>query len=254
MSSVTTVLWLWVAAVAVIGVVAAATVRAAVFHYGVSSEEPWRTRCPFCETEIVRPGWGIVASALRASGRCPHCNRSIGPRPAVVELLAALTLGVLAWGAGFEVATVGLIWAALVALVLALVDVAVHRLPDRLILAALAGTIVVFGIAAVTTGDYHRLGVAVACGLGCGIAYFAIVFLTPSGMGLGDAKLSVLVGLTCGWFGIRTAIVAIFAGIIFAGLSAIALLLTRRVTRRDRIAYGPFMLLGALAAVVLATI
>jgi leader peptidase (prepilin peptidase) / N-methyltransferase len=251
---VTVVGWLWVAAVAVVGVGAAATVRAAVFHFGVPAGEPWRTRCPHCEVTIVRPGWGIIGSSLRANGRCPHCGRPIGPPVAVVELLAAAILGVLAWCAGFQVATIGLLWAALVALALALIDIAVHRLPDRLIAAALAGAALFFAAAAIASGDYRRLGIAVACGLGCGLVYFVIVFLTPRGMGLGDAKLAVLVGMTSGWFGTPTAILAIFVGILFAGLWAIGLLATRRVTRRDRIAYGPFMLLGALAAVILATI
>jgi leader peptidase (prepilin peptidase)/N-methyltransferase len=250
---VTGVGWLWVVAAAATGVAAGATVRAVVFHHAVAVTEPWRTRCPNCDAALVRPGWGIVASALRPDGRCQHCASSIGPPAALVELLAAATLGVIAWRSGLAVATIGLVWAALVAVTLALVDVAVHRLPDRLILAALAGTIFVFGIAALTTGEYARFGVAALCGLGCGALYFIIVFASPRGMGLGDAKLAVLVGLTSGWFGVRATILAIFAGVMYAGIAAIALLVLRRVTRSDRLAYGPFMLLGALTAIVLAT-
>ena len=244
--------WLWVTAAVAIGVAASATIRAAVFHYAVPTEQPWRTRCPSCDVVIVRPGWGVVGSALRPSGRCQHCASPIGPPAAIVELLAAAALGVLAWRAGFAIATIGLAWAALVAVALALVDIAVHRLPDRLILAALSGTALVFGIAAIATGDYRRLGVAALCGLGCGTFYFIIVF--TSGMGLGDAKLAVLVGLACGWYGVGTAIFAIIAGVIFNGVTAIVLLLLRRVSRKDRIAYGPLMLLGALTAIALANI
>jgi leader peptidase (prepilin peptidase)/N-methyltransferase len=245
--------WLWVIAAIAAGLAASATVRAAIFHYAVPADEPWRTNCPSCDAVIVRPGWGIVASTLRLDGRCQHCASPIGPPAALVELLATATLGILAWRAGFAVATVGLAWAALIAVALALVDIAVHRLPDRLILVALAGTVLVFGIAALTTGDYRRLGVALLCGLGCGLLYFVIVFASPRGMGLGDAKLAVLVGLATGWFGVHSTVVAIFAGILIAGLAAIALLVARRVTRKDRLAYGPFMLLGAFIAIVLAS-
>lgn len=246
----TGLLLVWIVAAVVVGATAGATVRAAVFHHAVASDESWRTTCPNCDAALVRSGWGLLASGLHPSGRCRQCSEPVGPPFAVVELLAAATLAVLAWRTGPGVATIGLLWAALVAVVLALVDVSVHRLPDRLILAALSGTLIVFA----ATGDFHRLGVAVLCGLGSGALYFLIVFASPRGMGLGDAKLAVLIGLTSGWFGVRAAIFAIFAGLLFAGLTAIGLLLTRRVSRTDRIPHGPFMLLGALAAIILATV
>ncbi len=241
---------MWIAAAVIVGGSAGTTVRAAVFHHAVASGEPWRTTCPSCDVVLVRSGWGLLGSALRPSGRCRHCSTPVGPPLAVVELLAAATLAVLAWRSGIGVATIGLLWAALVAVVLALVDISVHRLPDRLILAALAGTLLVFAL----TGDFSRLGIAVLCGLGCGALYFLIVFASPRGMGLGDAKLAVLIGLTSGWFGVRTALFAMFAGLLLAGLTAIVLLALRRVSRSDRIPHGPFMLLGGLAAIILATV
>ena len=152
---------------------------------------------------------------------------------------------------GAHVATVALGWAALVAVALALVDLAVHRLPDRLILTALAGTVVAFAVAVLSGTPYHRLIVALACGLGVGLLYFVIVFISPGGMGLGDAKLAVLVGLVSGWFGVRAAVLAVVAGVLYAGLGALAMLVFRRATRSDRLAYGPFMLLGALTAILM---
>jgi leader peptidase (prepilin peptidase)/N-methyltransferase len=234
---VTATTWMWTAAAVLIGVAAATVLRAAVFHHSVPAGDPWRTACPHCATPLVRPG----------------CGRRIGPPAAVVELLAALVLGVLAWAYAGRTATVALIWAGLVAVVLGLVDVAVHRLPDRLVLAAVGGTVAVFAVGAFTGGDARRLVTAVACGLGCGAVYFVLVFAVPRGMGLGDAKLAVLVGLVSGWFGVRTAVFALVAGVFLAGVAAIALLATGRVTRTSRVAHGPFMLLGALVAIVLAT-
>ncbi len=241
---------MWIAAAVVVGLASGPTLRAAIFAHSVPPGEPWRTACPTCDTPLVRPGWRLVTGALRPSGRCPHCRTRIGPPAWLVEIVAGVTLGVLAWRAGPGVATIGLLWAALVSVVLAAVDIAVHRLPDRLILTALAGAVVFFAAA----GDFRRLGVAVLCGLGGGIVYFVMVFISPRGMGLGDAKLAVLVGLTAGWYGIAAAFAGIFAGLLFAGLTAIVLLALRRVKRTDRLAHGPFMLLGALAAIILATI
>jgi leader peptidase (prepilin peptidase)/N-methyltransferase len=106
-------------------------------------------------------------------------------------------------------------------------------------------------VAVLSGTPYHRLLVALACGLALGAFYFVIVFVSPRGMGLGDAKLAMLVGLVSGWFGVRAAVLAVVAGVLYAGAAAIVLVLTRRASRADRLAYGPFMLLGALTAIVL---
>lgn len=250
-SRVTGAGWAWVIAALAVSLAASVTIRAAVFHHSVIAGTPWRTACPSCEAPLVRPGWGLVASALRPSGRCPRCATSIGPPVAVVEVLAAIAVTVLAWRGGAHVATIALVWSALVAVALALIDLAVHRLPDRLILAALGGTLVAFCGAVLSGTPYHRLLVALACALGAGAFYFVLVFVSPRGMGLGDAKLAVLVGLVSGWFGVGAAVLAVMAGVLFAGLAAIMLVITRRVARADRLAYGPFMLMGALAAILL---
>jgi leader peptidase (prepilin peptidase) / N-methyltransferase len=241
----------FIALTAALGAVAGYTVRAAVFHHSVTPGEDWRTECPNCHTLLVRPGWRLATSGLRPAGRCRLCRARVGPPPASVELIAAAVFGVLAWRLGAHVSTLAFLWAAIVGVALAFVDGAVHRLPDRLIATAVAGTLVGFGLATAFGTPYTRLLIACACGLGAGLAYFIMVFATPSGMGLGDAKLAILVGLTTGWFGVTAALYGLFLGLLIAGLTALTLLALRRVTRKDRIAHGPSMLLGALAAIIM---
>jgi prepilin signal peptidase PulO-like enzyme (type II secretory pathway) len=48
-----------------------------------------------------------------------------------------------------------------------------------------------------------------------------------------------------------TAVYAIFVGFLLAGAAVVVMLAARRITRKDRLAMGPFMLLGALAAILL---
>lgn len=267
----------WIAVAAAVGAVAGYALRSTVFHLSVAAGTPWRLNCPACDTPIVQPGWRLVTSGLRVTGaefgpeprntdarsgvdlaggprldgHCPSCGARIGPPVGVAELVTAAVTGLLAWRLGLHPATFALAWAGIVGVALAFVDVAVHRLPDRLIATALFGTLVGFGLATALGTPYHRILIAMACGLGAAAGYFLIVFLSPSGMGLGDAKLALLVGLTAGWFGVGAALYGIFIGFLLAGLTALTLLTLRRVSRRDRIAHGPFMLLGALIAILL---
>jgi leader peptidase (prepilin peptidase) / N-methyltransferase len=66
-------------------------------------------------------------------------------------------------------------------------------------------------------------------------------------MGWGDVKMAGLIGLMTGF---PNAVVAVFGGIILGGLSAIALLLFKKRTRKEGIPFGPFLALGAIIALL----
>ncbi len=70
-------------------------------------------------------------------------------------------------------------------------------------------------------------------------------------MGFGDVKLAPLLGASLGWVGWDAALNGLICCWLLGGLCALALLAARRVTRSDAIAFGPFMILGTLAGLVL---
>ncbi|HEY7177180.1 MAG TPA: A24 family peptidase [Micromonosporaceae bacterium] len=242
---------LWFAIGAVVGVAAGPVLRAAIFSHSVASGEPWRTHCPICDKALVRGNWSLLVSAVRPSGRCPACHTRVGPPIGSVEVVAAAVVGLLAGFLGPHPATLAFAWAGLVGVVLGAVDIAVHRLPDRLIAAGVIGAVALFAIATAAGAAPHRLLTAVLGGLATGAVYLVMVFVTPRGMGLGDAKLALLTGLVTGWFGAWAAFYGFFLGMLLAGLVGVVLLASRRVRRRDAIPIGPFMLVGALAAILL---
>lgn len=129
---------------------------------------------------------------------------------------------------------------------MAFVDGAVHRLPDRLTLTAFVGAAFILAL-----DDPTRAGWALLGSLALGGCYLLLAVANPAGMGLGDGKLALSLGLALGWFGWIAVIYGAAAGFVLSGLFAIAMLVIGRLGRKDSIAHGPFMLLGALAAITL---
>jgi Flp pilus assembly protein protease CpaA len=91
--------------------------------------------------------------------------------------------------------------------------------------------------------------------VGCaviGVFFLLMNVMTRGGIGLGDAKLGVLIGATCGItldLDHLGAVYAVIYGIFLGGLVALVLLLLRLRSLKDPIPYGPFLCVGA--AVVL---
>ncbi len=181
-------------------------------------------------------------------GRCRSCSARLGPPAFTVEIVAAGVLAVVATLIHDPLPLLAFGWIAGIGIVLSFVDVAVHRLPDRLTYAAFLGALPLLAIA-----DLGRAERALLAALALAAVYLLLVVSTPGGMGLGDAKLALCLGLGLGWYGWVAVIYGAAIGFVLSGLFAGALLVLRKVSRKDSLAHGPFMLLGAFLALMLLT-
>jgi len=122
-------------------------------------------------------------------------------------------------------------------LILAYVDIQVHRLPNVLLGALLLWAVV----RSLWLGYPSLLSLTLGAFIGGGL-FLLIALIGRGAMGMGDVKLAVAVGALLGypfvWIGL-------FVGIVLGGVSALILLLLRRVGRKDYLAYGPYLVLGA---------
>ncbi|MFF2229924.1 prepilin peptidase [Streptomyces anulatus] len=144
-------------------------------------------------------------------------------------------------------------WLALtpVAVLLAVVDRRVHRLPDPLTLPLAAAVVLLLGGAALLPGHAGSWTSGLLGGLALGGFYLLLFLINPNGMGFGDVKLALALGVALGWYGWTVLFVGGFAGFLFGALYGLALVLLRRAGRRTGIPFGPFMLGGALTGLLL---
>jgi leader peptidase (prepilin peptidase)/N-methyltransferase len=68
-------------------------------------------------------------------------------------------------------------------------------------------------------------------------------------MGLGDAKLAASIGLVLGWASWQALVIGTFAGFAMAAVYGGVLMAMHRAARTTQLPLGPFILLGALAAI-----
>jgi leader peptidase (prepilin peptidase) / N-methyltransferase len=173
-----------------------------------------------------------------------------GPPPLTVEITTAVLLGALAARVHPGLLLAAACWLAVCAVPLAFIDAAVQRLPDPLTAAAFAGTAVVLLAAAAAGGHWHALTVAILGGVALAGFYLLLAAINPAGMGMGDVKAAASVGTLLAWSGWPFLIAGGIAGFLLAAGCGIALLATGRVTRKQHIPFGPFMLAGAFAVIL----
>ena len=176
----------------------------------------------------------------------------ISPLPPALAAgaVTAVLLGLLAARVHPALVLAAACWLALCAVPLAVIDVAVYRLPDPFTAAAYAGVAAFLLAAAAVTGPWSALLRAGLGGLALAGFYLLLMVISPSGMSLGDVKLAASLGTLLAWFGWRLLIGGGFAGFLLGGLFASALLVCRRTGRKQSIPFGPFMIAGAVLALV----
>jgi prepilin signal peptidase PulO-like enzyme (type II secretory pathway) len=205
---------------------------------------------------VVAVAWGIagllVGAGVRwASVRLAHLEGlQPGDEPWQVYgpvALAGVLFALFGWRLGpVPLLLVRSLWIAVLVQVI-FFDIEHHLILDRVLLPGAAAAILL----SLVTPNLGWL-MAVLTGLGTGLVFLAIaaigaVIFNTEAMGLGDVKLSAFLGLI---LGLRPTVAAILLGVCLAGFIAFALVLLRRRTMKDSIAYGPFLAAGALVVLL----
>lgn len=204
--------------------------------------------CPSCRAPI-RPRDNVpVLSWLVLRGRCRGCHAPISARYPLVEALTAGLFAVMAVRFGLVAELPAYLYLVAVGVALALIDLDVKRLPDMLTLPSYVVGFVLLGLASLDDGPALLRAVLGAAAMFA--LYFALCFAYPAGMGFGDVKLSGVLGLYTAWLGWQAWAAGLLLGFLFGGVFGIGLVLARKGGRKTAVPFGPFMLLGALVAIL----
>lgn len=206
------------------------------------------SHCTSCGVEIKAWDNIPIVSYLVLRGRCRSCGEQFGAAYLLVEAGNAL-LWVLI-GVRF-----GASWALLPMLVLAstllaqsIIDLETYRLLDKITFPVLGASLALIAVISVVEGETDHLVLAVVGSLAYMLALFVPAWIMPRGMGLGDVKLALLLGLFLGWLHP----VLILFSLITACLLGILVGLGFYAVRRKSMEYpfGPWLALGCLITLV----
>lgn len=204
----------------------------------------WRADCPGGHA-IAGPAWGWLGP-----GRCADCG-AYGPGALPVATTTALVCAALAAATGPRPELAVWLLMAPVAVLLTAVDWRVRRLPDELTLplaVLAAGALGIVGRFTGETGAWRR---ALLGGLLLAACYLLLYVVNPSGIGLGDVKLALGLGVALGWYGWRTLVIGGAAGVLIGALYGAGLMIVRPSARKTAMPLGPFMIIGAFCGLLL---
>jgi leader peptidase (prepilin peptidase) / N-methyltransferase len=197
-----------------------------------------RSTCRSCNTPIAWYDNVPLFSYVLLRGRCRTCRTPIGPIYPAVELATAALLAAcfVTFGLSLHAAAAAVFCAALV--VITATDLT-HRIVPNLVVLPAAGIVFVLMTAAEPSPEW-----AIA-GLGAAAFLLVAALAYPGGMGMGDVKLALLMGVALG----STVVVALPLGMIAALVPSVVLIARHGSgARKMAIPFAPFLALGSVIA------
>ena len=251
---------------------------------GMSVVRP-RSRCSSCETPLGALDNIPILSYLLLRGRCRHCKAPYSARYVIVEVICAtlsfalyvrfVAVPLLEGGTGSLAAYGAYFLFCLTLVVVTYIDLDLWIIPDVLVLPVAGVGLVVDALAPEVLGVSLLEGAAsgaVAYLIFAGIRLYYLKFRGIEGLGLGDAKLLVMVGAFTGTWGVLW---TVGAGALQGLLVSVPMLLAGREVANTaledvhgddptlgeedpdagvqgrRVPFGPFLALAALEFVLL---
>lgn len=212
-----------------------------------------RSHCPHCAATLRWFELVPILSFIFQAGRCRRCGVPLSIQYPVVELLSGIVFVFVPYVLGVGVADAAIapliiatvLWVAVfeALLVMAVIDIRLGIIPDEVnIFLAVAGIFL-----AIFSGGQWSAAVADVIGAAVAGAFFALLIAVTRGrgMGMGDLKLAIPLGLIFGWPGIVLLLVLAFVIGAAAGVFSIA---RGAKTMKGTLPFGPFLALGAVAA------
>jgi leader peptidase (prepilin peptidase) / N-methyltransferase len=208
--------------------------------------------CPHCGASIRHRHNVPVLGWLMLRGRCADCAAPISSRYPLVEittaaLFVALTIRLVHLDQ--VPALPAYLYLGAAGVVLSLIDIDVHRLPDSIVMPSYVILPVLLTTAAAWQHDWVGLERALAGGLALFCFYLAVAFAYPAGMGFGDVKLSGLLGAMLAYLSWGTLVVGAFAGFVLGSAVGVVMIMAGSGTRKTLLPFGPFMISGALVGI-----
>ena len=177
---------------------------------GLDRPEPWRPATRWVLSVILGTGWAAISIGVGWSG-----------------VLAA-----------------HLVWVTVIASVV-VTDLEHRLIPNRILYPGGAVTALLLLVGALLDGTPGRLGsAAIGAGL-CLVGMGTLSVLGRGALGMGDVKLSAVLGLVCGYWGVEVALRAILSGFLIGGVAALVLMIARRAHRHTQLPFAPFLVAGS---------
>ena len=201
-----------------------------------------RSHCPHCKKVLKWYDLIPFLSFFLLKTRCRYCREPISWQYPIVEIATALLFTGIFWQFGNYLITYFLLLITCFLVVIFVYDLRHMLIADEILWPALIITLLLYCSIALFQKDMSIVINSLIGGAIIGGFIGLIVLVTRGkGMGIGDIKLGILLGLIVGIYG---SIITLFFAFVIGSIIGIFLLLAGKARFKDAVPFAPFLIVG----------
>ncbi len=196
------------------------------------------SNCPGCKKSISFYDNIPVLSYLILRGKCRNCGSKIPFTSPIIEILTSLSFLANYFFYGISLKTLSGIILCCLLIAVSFIDLKFRIIPNVIVL-----PFTIVGLILSITGNLGQWWFPLAYCAGAFAFMLIIHLIYPRGMGMGDVKLSLMIGA----FLVKNVIVGLFLGFLTGAVFGLALIIKKRKFKQS-MPFGPFIALGSVIA------
>ncbi len=206
-----------------------------------------RSFCDFCGRQLEWYENIPVISWTVQGGRSKCCGKRLSVAYPIVELAVGLLFVFNFYFFDFKISGEMILGLVVITMLVfaAVFDIKHMILPDfstGILIVVTVIRLIILGFG----GNFGQVELSLVSAAGGAGFLLVLYWLTKGkGMGMGDVKLAVFMGLWLGWPKI---VVAFYVAFVVGAVVGGVLMLVKKLKRKSLIAFGPFLILGTLVA------
>ncbi len=194
--------------------------------------------CPNCKGKIAFYDNIPLISYIILKGRCRNCKVKISYKAFIIELFAGLLFVLNYFFFSLSIQTIiGIIFSC-VLIVVSFIDIDLRIIPNVIVL-----PFTIIGLGFNIYRNPEKWWMPLAFSAGAFTFMLIINLIYPKGMGMGDVKLSLMVGA----FLVKSVIAGLFLGFLLGAIFGVGVIIKKRKMRQT-IPFGPFISIGSIIA------
>jgi len=195
--------------------------------------------CSNCKKKIPFYDNIPVLSFIILKGKCRYCKKKIPVNNLLIEIITGILFLTNYIFFGLTIRTLAGIILCSVLIVISLIDLDFRIIPNVIVL-----PFTLVGLAINIFSDLPEWWMPLAYGAGAFLFMLIVHLISPKGMGMGDVKLSLMIGA----FLIKDVIVALFLGFLAGSIYGLFLIIVKKRKLKQAIPFGPFISLGSIVS------
>jgi len=217
-----------------------------IYRTSVNEKPEGRSYCPKCKQDLSYKDLVPLFSYLFLLGKCRYCKEKISLQYPLVELVTGTIFLFVFLQAGVSLELFYLFVISSLLVFVFVFDLKHYIIPDfaNFSLAGIAFLYLFYS--ALMQNDLSVLLYGTLSAVGVFLFFFALFYLTKGrGMGFGDVKYVVFMGLFLGYPNI---LVGLFISFLLGAIIGLLLVFFGKKGMKSQVPFGPFLIIGSLIA------